>query len=645
MDQQLRILILEDRKEDAKLIERELRKGGLCVELQVVQTEEAFVEAMEGFRPDLILADYRLPSFDGMTALSMSRKNCPEIPFIFVSGTIGEDRAIETLRIGATDYVLKNRLSRLVPVVKRALLEAEVQAAERKAAHALEQSRESFRATFDLAAVGVANVAPDGGWLRVNRKLCEILGYSREELLQLRFHDVTHPDDLEITLASNSRLLSGEINNYSMEKRYIRKDGRVIWGNLAVALSRDNDGRPQFFVSVIEDVTMRRQAEEQVRQAQKMEALGTLAGGIAHDFNNILGIIMGYTEMARWELVEGSTARNNLDEVFNAGNRAKELVKQILAFSRRTGQEKLPMQLGSIIKEAMKILRPSLPSTIEIRTHVSGEATVMADPTQMHQVLMNLCTNASHAMQEQGGLLEVTLADVSLDGDSIPFHGDMKPGIYAELTVKDTGCGMDPSIMDSIFDPFFTTKTHGEGTGLGLSVVHGIVKSHEGRIDVESQPGKGTRFTVLIPALESDLAPQKSVIQNALPHGNERVLVVDDEPMLGLAVERMLKSLGYDVVSLTSGMEALDLLHQQPIEKPFDLVVTDMTMPRITGADLAQEVSRLQPRLPVILMTGFSKNMDVEKARSLGFQGFLMKPVTLGQLAQTVRSALDCPRE
>ncbi len=461
------------------------------------------------------------------------------------------------------------------------------------------------------------------------------------------FTDLVHPEDrdqvwLEIKQAREKRTV------YRVEFRIIQPDGNVRWLTGLGQFEYDADGQPLRLVGNTQDITDRKQAEKdqaqaeaQLRQAQKMEALGTLAGGIAHDFNNMLGIIMGFTELAKRESGEGSPVKGKLDEVLKAADRAKELVKQILAFSRRTEQQKMPLQFGIIVKEALRILRASLPSTIEIKTEVLSKAAVLADPTQLHQVLLNLCTNAAHAMQDKGGTLEVRLTDVLVKGGTVPSRAGLKPGLYVKLTVRDTGCGVDPAIIDSIFDPFFTTKKQGEGTGLGLSVVHGIVENHQGRINVESELGDGTKFTVLIPALKSGDAPEKVEAQTLLPRGQERVLVVDDEPQLAEVVQQMLKSLGYDVVSLTSGMEAVEVLCHQPLEKRFDLVITDMTMPQYTGADLASELCGFEPVIPVIIMTGFSKNMDVEKAKSLGIQGFLMKPVALEQLAKTVREVLD----
>ncbi len=446
-------------------------------------------------------------------------------------------------------------------------------------------------------------------------------------------HDRAFYRHMRETLAGGE-VWSGRLTNK-------RKDGSLYETETTISPIRNMSGAVIYYVSIHRDITRQVKLESELRQAQKMEALGTLAGGIAHDFNNILGVIMGFTELAKWDLGKGSPIFGKLDEVLKAADRAKELVKQILAFSRRTEQQKIPVQLGLIVKEALRILRPGLPSTIEIKTEVLSKAAVLADPTQMHQVLMNLCANAAHAMQDQGGVLEVRLTDVLLEGASTPSPEGLKPGLYVALTVQDTGCGIDPAMLNSIFDPFFTTKKQGEGTGLGLSVVHGIVKSYEGQINVESEPAKGARFTVLIPALKSECAPIKAEDQTLLPLGRERILVVDDEPQLAEAVEQMLKCLGYDVVIRTSGGEAIDLLYHQPLETPFDLVITDMTMPRLTGADLADEIRGFQPAIPVILMTGFSKNMDAEKVKYLGIQGFLMKPITLEQLAKTVREVLD----
>ncbi len=428
---------------------------------------------------------------------------------------------------------------------------------------------------------------------------------------------------------------------------FIDPDGKDGFLDIAVSFIKGSFDAGSGILLLGSDITGRKQLEEerdqaeaQLRQAQKLEALGTLAGGVAHDFNNILGIIMGYTELSKIQIREEIAVRKNLQEVLKACKRAKELVLQILAFCRRSEQKIVPIQIGLILKDAMKMIRSSLPSSIEVKTDVQTKALAMADPTQIHQVLMNLCTNAAHAMPDSG-VLDVKLTDSRLEPKSIPPHSGPQPGQYLKLTVTDTGHGIPPAVIDRIFDPFFTTKKTGEGTGLGLSVVHGIVESHGGTIEVNSRQGAGTTFTVLFPACESPLMSQTVEDSSIIYCGKERILVVDDEPLLAEMVQQMLTMLGYDAVFCTGGIEAIEAFRNQPVEKPFDMVITDMTMPQFTGEDLVHELSGLQPAVPVILMTGFSSKIDEEKAGELGIQGFLMKPVAMEELARTVWTVLD----
>ena len=433
---------------------------------------------------------------------------------------------------------------------------------------------------------------------------------------------------------------------FDLEHRIV-SNGTEKWVRVRAEVQFAPDGSPLACLGTLQDITEnkrledeRTQVEAQLRQAQKMEALGTLAGGIAHDFNNILGIIAGYTEIALLEMEEESPVRSRLKEVLGASHRAKDLVQQIVAFSRRKEMEKKPLQVGLIVKEAMKMLRASLPSTIEIKTCVESKSVVAADPTQIHQVLMNLCTNAAHAMQDRGGVLDVGLTDVLLDAESVRAHAGLQTGMHVKLTVRDTGPGIAPAILERIFDPFFTTKEPGVGTGLGLAVVHGIVKSHEGAIEVENQPGEGATFHVFLPVM-SGIRTMETVVETALPRGKERILVVDDEPALAMVVKQMLERLGYTVEYRTSGSEALHMFRLDPSKTPFDLVITDMTMPHLTGLDLARELLKLHPDFPIILCTGFSEKMDAEKAKGLGIQGFLMKPVILNELAGMIRKTLN----
>jgi signal transduction histidine kinase len=400
-------------------------------------------------------------------------------------------------------------------------------------------------------------------------------------------------------------------------------------------------------IQYIRDVTWRqaaeealRQRDEQLRQAAKMQAIGTLAGGIAHDFNNILGAIIGFTELTLQSVSRNSQEDYNLQQVLKAGERAKDLVKQILLFSRRTPQERKRLHLSSIVKETIPLLRASLPATISIQTNLAAPAAmVLADPTEIHQILMNLGSNAAHAMREKGGLLEVNLEEIRLDpGDLAPYQG-LTPGPYVKLTIRDTGLGMDPAVMGRIFEPFFTTKEVGEGTGMGLAVVHGIVKSSGGEITVSSQPGEGTIVTILLPLVPGEVVDAGPELTATFAAGNNSILFIDDEEMLVNMARQMLKKLGYEVVAQTSSLEALKIFQGQP--EKFDLVISDQTMPDMTGMELAQELRRLRPDIPIILCTGYSENVSLEKIKAAGINGLLMKPIFLSKLAETIRKVLD----
>jgi two-component system CheB/CheR fusion protein len=394
----------------------------------------------------------------------------------------------------------------------------------------------------------------------------------------------------------------------------------------------------QAYDRLMEETKERERAEAQLRQAQKIEALGTLSGGIAHDFNNILAAILGFAEVVRDHQAEGSRDARSLDRVREAALRGRELIKRMLTFSRKGKQEKKPLQLGSVVTETMKLLRASIPSTVSIRVKTEDEpGMIYADPVQIQQVLLNLATNAAQAMQEKGGFLDVEVSGLTVDKSDGPLPA-MKPGPYLKLTVSDTGCGIPPEIIDRIWDPFFTTKRLGEGTGLGLSVVHGIISQHDASIAVESTQGEGCTFTVYFPriaeASHGEAGPEENI-----PTGRERILFVDDEEVLGELGKELLEELGYEVTVETGSFEALAAFTADPSR--FDLMITDQTMPDMTGVELAKAVLGLRPDLPVILCTGFSYLVDADSAREAGIRAFAMKPLTKREIARTIRKALD----
>jgi signal transduction histidine kinase/ActR/RegA family two-component response regulator len=380
--------------------------------------------------------------------------------------------------------------------------------------------------------------------------------------------------------------------------------------------------------------------ERQLQQVLKIQAIGTLAGGIAHDFNNILFPIVGYTELTMDEVSEDSVAHNNLEEILKAANRAKDLVQQILTFSRQSDQERRPVKVQNIITETLRLLRASIPASIEIVHKIQDDCgPVMGDATQIHQVIMNLCTNAYQAMQDKGGKLEVILTEIDIGYEEMTDKIGMQPGKHLRLLVKDEGCGMEATVLDRIFEPYYTTKEQGKGTGLGLSVIHGIVKNHRGDINVKSIPGKGTIFQVYLPLIENLEHAAELEPTNGAAKGEERILLVDDEEQIVAMERQMLENLGYRVTARTDSQEALKVFAEHPHN--FDLVITDMTMPYMTGDQLAQKMLDIEPNIPVILCTGFNEIITEEKALAMGIQKFVMKPIVKNDLATTIRTVLD----
>jgi PAS domain S-box-containing protein len=424
------------------------------------------------------------------------------------------------------------------------------------------------------------------------------------------------------------------------ERTLLTADGREV--TVLKSVSRTSlAGRECFLESFIDlSEQLRAEAdkkklEAQLRQSQKMEALGTLAGGIAHDFNNILSAVLGYSELGLQDLDDPDhPLYAKLKAINHAGHRARDLVEQILAFSRMQEQLQAPIRVAPIVKEAIKLLRSSLPASIQVKVQIKADRPVLGDPTQIHQIIMNLCTNAYHAMQAFGGVMEVALEPVSADAlDAL----DLPTGQYLMLTVADTGSGISPTIIDRIFEPYFTTKDKGKGTGLGLAVVHGIVKRHGGEISVESRVGEGTRFTIFLP-VSGDEAVENGIHPVSLPRGTEHVLLVDDEEDLVVIGSEMLQRLGYRVTAMTASADALEAFKQDPFR--FDIVVTDYNMPGLTGDQMAKEMLSIRRDTPVIVCTGFSEVFDQKRAQAIGIRQILMKPVTMQGLAHALREVL-----
>lgn len=637
-----RILILEDVADDAELVELELQKAGFAFTALRVDSEPSFLQALQDYDPDLILADYLLPQFDGLTALRLTRERFSFLPFILVTGSMNEETAVECMKAGADDYVIKEHLARLGPAVKGALKKTQERLARANAEEALSQAEKRYRNLFEQAVEGIYQISPDGRFLSANPALVRILGFESPQELIESISDVGQ--ELYVDPHCHEKLLQmirekGEVLQF--DSAVYRQDGSIIDISENARAVYNESGELAWYQGTVEDKTEHKRFEAQLRQAQKMEAIGTLAGGIAHDFNNILTGILGFSELALFKLPKESRAQAHIKEVITAGNRAKNLVQQILAFSRQSHPVREPIQINLVITEAINLLRASLPTTIEIQCLLPDDsATVLADPTQIHQILMNLCTNAEFAMRHTGGILDISVRPVEITEPFSMTHGDLPPGLYVLLVVKDTGVGIAKDVLQRIFDPFFTTKQIGDGSGLGLAAVHGIVADHGGIITVQSELGHGTSFNVYLPSLpeQAIIAPNQ---QESIPRGTERILLVDDEECLARLEEEMLTQLGYHVTRKIRGQEALETFRQSP--RSFDLLVTDQTMPRKTGELLARDILAIRPDLPIILCTGFSHVITKEKAKKLGIRAFIMKPLEFAELGRVVRQVLDEP--
>jgi PAS domain S-box-containing protein len=488
-----------------------------------------------------------------------------------------------------------------------------------------------------------ANAAAFGIRGETDKPLTEIDVEKHSHLWQTFMTDGVTPYPPE-KLPLSRAILEG-VTTRSEEVIIRRDDGEGRWVSANASPVRDSHGNIVAGIVIFHDITELKRSEEQKRkleaqlvQAQKMESIGTLAGGIAHDFNNILAAILGYSELAMDDLEKPDKARSELREVIKAADRARNLVGQILTFSRRKEISYSPMELPPLIRESLTMIRSVIPSTIEILQDIADTGLIMSDPTQMHQLVMNLCTNAAHAMDETGGTLKVSLRKAVIEPPAAR-ELDITPGPYLHLTVSDTGLGMPPEVVDRIVEPYFTTKEQGRGTGLGLSVVHGIVKSQKGAILCRSAPGKGTAFDVYLPEIVLRKPAEEPLDGLPVPGGTERILFVDDEPMLTTMVEEILGKLGYRIVTLTNSLDALSLFQHDPGK--FDLVISDMTMPGMTGDKLAGRMMEIRPDIPVILCTGYSDHITEQRAKEMGIRDFMMKPLELRDLAVTIRSVLD----
>ncbi len=531
------------------------------------------------------------------------------------------------------------------PNTKKALFLANVSidiTDRKQAEEALRESETRFRELFNSINDIVYTHDLNGRFISINPALGQYFGYDEEELIGRPLSAFMTPefaDAFEIQYLEKVK----KDGHHEGTSIFVTKEGHEIHIEFRSSMVYPKEGEP-YISGTGRDVTERILSERdkhklqaQLTQAQKMESVGILAGGIAHDFNNILAAILGYSELALVELPPEASIRNKLEAIRSSGMRARDLVTQILSFSRKDEQIRSPIGLHLIVKDALKLLRPAIPTTIDIQTQKVSECRILGDPSRIHQVIMNLCTNAYQAMLESGGILGISLLQEKMEGE-IAVRTGAPRGEYAKMVISDTGVGIPPESISRIFEPYFTTKEKGKGTGLGLAAVHGIVKSHGGSILVKSQIGKGSIFEVYLP-LTQDKNDDGKRVKTQLPVGNERILLIDDEHDVLEIEKEMLDKLGYNTTGVDRAREALSLFARHP--NRFDLVLTDMTMPKLTGDKFAGELRKIRSDILIILVTGFSELISKEKAESMGINGFLMKPVLLSDMARMVRKVLD----
>lgn len=630
----LRLILIEDSENDARLLIRTLTRHGMQVEAQRVETAQELENCLSKSNWDLVISDYQLPHLSGMDALRLVRARDLNIPFIMVSGSTGEDLAVSAMRAGANDFLSKDHMARLTPIIDREMREA----ANRLVQHAHEDELRRVHMAMSQVPDGILITNTEGTIVYANPAMEKISGYSLGELMgQTPNLFKSGRQDPDFYRGLWETLKAKQIWQGSFVNK--RKDGQFWEAEASIAPVLDGKGELVCYVCTQRDVTRERLLQAQLEHSQRLEALGVLSGGIVHDFNNILTPILAHAELGLLSENLDPKHRQNLEVIALSARRAASLTKQVLGFTRQQSLTLQPMEITALLKESIKLLRAAIPTSVQFQVNLeAGKHFVTADPTKFHQILINLCSNAAHAMRQNGGTLSISLHQADLPETPCAMGQCLPPGTYEILDVSDTGEGMDDPTLARAFMPFFSTKAPGEGTGLGLAITLGIIQEMKGSVQVETVRGKGSRFRVLLPFTP----PQTSTTPEApssIPLGTERILLVDDEAILASSIQNILESLGYRVISFRNSREALARLKADPLA--FDLLITDFTMPAMTGLALTREAKTLRAKLPVILMTGVP-NLDLsQEAPEVTPDAILAKPFAIHALGEKVREVLD----
>jgi signal transduction histidine kinase len=655
----LRLLVVEDAEDDVLLLIRQLRQGGYDPSYERVETADGLRSALHRGGWEVIISDYTMPRFSGLEALAITLQLAPDVPFLLISGTVGEEVAVESIKAGAADYLMKQNLIRFVPAVTRAIRDAAERRAMRRAEAVLREQRSLLGMIYDNTSDALILHTWDPArarWLitSANRATLTMARALGSDLSEMDLIGKPFEDAVRAYLNRWGDVAASLTEDLHRATETGRPAGREITGGVGTGAVHldvtyipfhgpDSGSRHVLFVA--RDVTARKKAEADRRafenrlaQARKMEALGQLAGGVAHDFNNILAGILGFAEVIQKSTPDPAAAGFSA-EIVQASKRARDLVRQILMFSRRQPGERKPVLLSGIVREALRIIHGSAPAAVQVvARYAADELFVLGDATQLHQAALNLATNAVQALGEAGGRVNVAVEVVNVSADFARGHPPLREGEHVRLSVADDGPGIPASAMEHLFEPFFTTKAQGVGTGLGLAVVHGVVQTHEGAVVVRSQEGVGTCFELYFPAVHSPSWAGEIVMPAEVKRGiGHRVLVVDDEPAITKLAKIMLKSLGHTATAFGHPDQALEVLRAGPAE--FDLIITDLTMPGTTGVEFAREVRELGADMPIILSSGYADEVSEETLRELGIVEVLPKPFQMASLGEAVTRA------